>query len=281
MTRPLSLLQISDVHFGRDADLDQVAALEALAAQLAPDAIALAGDLTQRARHGEFQRALVLVQSLRKVAPTLVVPGNHDVEWWTTPFGVLGAAPKYVKYRRYFGDELGPTLVVDGMVLCGALTSYGVAAGSMTHNLNDMAVKGHLPASETERVRARFEAEPDDSLRVLVMHQNVLRGEISRRMGLARWRGAWRNLMASGADLILCGHDHQEGAGTLPDGTVVSTSSTHTHRTRGGRPSACNVVYATADTITVQHRIWQAEERRFVIGPEQQFPRPVRGAGVE
>lgn len=276
MTQTLSILQVSDVHFGRDADLDQVAALEALAAELTPDAIAIAGDLTQRARHGEFQRALVFVQALRKIAPTLVVPGNHDVEWWTTPFGVLGAAPKYVKYRRYFGDDLTPTLVLDGLVMCGALSSYGVAAGSMTYNLNDMAVKGHLPASETERVRARFEAESPDALRVLVMHQNVLRGEISRRMGLARWRGAWRNIIASGADLVLCGHDHQEGAGTLPNGAVVATSSTHTKRTRGGRAAACNVISADRDTITVQHRTWDPDAGRFTVATEQSFPRPVR-----
>ncbi|HRP07210.1 MAG TPA: metallophosphoesterase, partial [Gemmatimonadales bacterium] len=221
MTDQLVILQLSDLHFGRDAELDQIAALEELAADLAPDAVAIAGDLTQRARHGEFQRALVFVQAMRRLAPTLVVPGNHDVEWWTTPFGVLGASPKYEKYRRYFGNDLTPTLVVDGAVLCGALTSYGVAAGSMTYNLNDMAVKGHLPASEMERVGERFRAESPDLLRVVVMHQNLLRGNISERMGLARWRQAWRGVMESGADLVLCGHDHEEAAGMLPNGTVV------------------------------------------------------------
>ena len=73
--------------------------------------MAIAGDITQRARHGEFQRALVFVQALRRLAPTLIVPGNHDVQWWATPFDVIGAGPKYEKYRRYFGDDLTPTLV--------------------------------------------------------------------------------------------------------------------------------------------------------------------------
>lgn len=276
MTQRVTILQCSDLHFGRDADLDQIAALEGLVADLAPTAVAIAGDLTQRARHGEFQRALVMVQTLRQLAPTLVVPGNHDVEWWTTPFGVLGAHPKYEKYRRYFGNDLTPTLVVGGAVLSGALTSYGVAAGSMTYNLNDMAVKGHLPASETERARSRFEAESPELLRVLVMHQNLLRGEISERMGLARWRQAWRNVMSCGADLVLCGHDHQEGAGTLPNGAVVATSSTHTRRTRGGRPSACNLVLVDDTTITVRHYLWDAIEQQFHAGAETTFPRPVR-----
>ena len=275
---PLAILQCSDLHFGRDADLAQIAALEGLAAELSPTAVAIAGDLTQRARHGEFQRALVFVQAMRRLAPTLVVPGNHDVEWWTTPFGVMGASPKYEKYRRYFGDDLTPTLVTDGAVLCGALSSYGVAAGSMTYNLNDMAVKGHLPASETERVGERFAAESPELLRVLVMHQNLLRGRISQRMGLARWRQAWREVMQSGADLVLCGHDHEEGAGVLPNGAVVATSGTHTARTRGHRPSACNLVLVDQETITVRHYLWSAPDQQFQPGAEHPFPRPRRSA---
>lgn len=276
----LALLHFSDIHFGRDVDLDQVAGLEALAMDLAPSAIAVAGDLTQRARHGEFQRALIFVEAMRKIAPTLVVPGNHDVEWWTTPFDLVGAGPKYEKYRRYFGHDLTPTLVVDGAVLCGILSSHGVVAGSMTPNLNDMAVKGHLPRRETERAGLRFAEESPALLRVLVMHQNLLRGRISERMGLARWQQAWQHVMASGADLVLCGHDHEEAVGTLPNGTVVATSGTHTGRTRGRRPSACNVVRVTPRKIAVQHYVWDASTRRFLPGPEHDFERPRAADGA-
>ena len=270
----VSILQCSDLHFGHDCDLHQVAGLEALAGDLAPTAVAIAGDLTQRARHGEFQRALVFVQGMRRIAPTLVVPGNHDVQWWATPFDVIGAGPKYEKYRKYFGDEITPTLVVEGAVLSGVLTSYGVVTGSMTYNLNDMAVKGHLPARETERARTRFAEESPDLLRVMVMHQNLLRGRISGRMGLAHWRQAWRNVMATGADLVLCGHDHEESTGTLPNGTVVATSGTHTPRTRGDRSSACNLIIADASSIVVRHYAWDARARGFQSGTENVFPRP-------
>ena len=270
----ITILQCSDIHFGHDVDLDQIAGLEALARELGPTVVVIAGDITQRARHGEFQRALVFVQALRQLAPTLVVPGNHDVQWWTTPFDVIGAGPKYEKYRRYFGDDLTPTLVVENAIFCGVLSSYGVVAGSLTANLNDMAVKGHLPIRETERAALRFAEEGPEFLRVMVMHQNVLRGRISQRMGLARPHEAWRNIMATGVDLVLCGHDHEEGAGTLPNGAVVSTSGTHTPRTRGRRPSACNIVIADERTITVRHCAWDAANRVFRAGPEKVFPRP-------
>ena len=113
-----------------------------------------------------------------------------------------------------------------------------------------------------------------DLLRVMVMHQNLLRGEISERMGLAHWRRAWRQVMATGVDLVLCGHDHQEGAGALPNGAVVATSGTHTSRTRGGRPSACNLITADAETITVEHRVWDVAAGRFTTGAAQAFARP-------
>src|SRR5690606_21245403 len=137
-----------------------------------------------------------------------------------------------------------------------------------------MAVKGHLPPSETTRAAGIFRAQPAGMLRVLVMHQNLLRGNISARMGLARWGRAWRGVIESGADLVLCGHDHEEAAGQLPNGAVVATSGTHTRRTRGGRPSACNVVHVNADTITVQHHSWNPDSRRFAMDREQAFPRP-------
>ncbi len=262
--REVSIVHVSDVHFGRDADLRQLEHLEKIIPELAPSAVALSGDLTQRARHGEFQAALAFVRALREAAPVLVVPGNHDVQWWASPFGVRGTRPLYTKYRKWFGDELTPTLEVPGLVLAGALTSHGVAFGSMTWNLRDVAVKGHLPKSETDRVQKIFAAAPAGVARVLVMHHNVLPGKISNRMGLARWQDAQRRLKACGADVVLCGHDHQEGAGQVDGTLAISNAGTHTSRTRGKRPSVFNIVRVQAGQVEVQHYRWEASGRKFL-----------------
>lgn len=267
----ITLVQISDLHFGRDVDLGQVRALEALVPELAATAVILAGDLTQRARHGELQCALGFAERLSRAAPVLVIPGNHDVEWWKSPLDVRGSRPRHAKYRHYFGEELSPTLALPGVTIASALTSHGVTWKSLSWKLwRDTAVKGHLPAAEIARARAVFAGAPSGALRVLVLHHNLLRGAISRRMGLVRWRTAQRLVAASGAELVLCGHDHQEGAALLDGRVVVSTSGTHTGRTRGHRPSAFNVV--RVDTrITVQHVVW--EGGRFVPGKPTVFPR--------
>ena len=49
-----------------------------------------------------------------------LVPGNHDVEWWKSPFGIFGRRVLYEKYRTYFGEELTPVLRLPGLVVAGA-----------------------------------------------------------------------------------------------------------------------------------------------------------------
>jgi 3',5'-cyclic AMP phosphodiesterase CpdA len=271
------IVHLSDLHFGAYADLAQIEALEEFLPSLGATAAVVSGDLSQRARHGEFQAAHYFIQRLRRYAPTLVVPGNHDVQWWASPFGIRGERPLYHKYRRYFGQNLTPVLEVEGAVLAGALTSYGVAPGSLTPRLRDIAVKGHLPKSETERVREIFARAPAQAARVLVMHHNVLPGKISQRMGLAHWQDAQRRLQQVGADVILCGHDHQEGAEQLNGKLAVSAAGTHSSRMRGGRPSVFNLVRVEPAAVHIQHYRWEATGRQFLKSDRATFARHDRG----
>ena len=269
----LTIVHLSDLHFGGFADLTQIEALASFLPTLGATAVAVSGDLSQRARHGEFQAAHLFLQQTRAIAPTLVVPGNHDIEWWKSPLGLMGERLKYAKYSRYFGQDLRPVVEAPGIILAGALSSYGVAFGSLTWNIRDVAVKGHLPRSETNRVQKIFAAAPPDVARVLVVHHNVLAGGLSRRQGLANWRSAHRRLLATGADVILCGHDHQEGAGQIQGALAVSTSGTHSHRVRGGRPSVFNLVRIDAQAVHIQHFRWESADRRFLPSDTNSFAR--------
>jgi 3',5'-cyclic AMP phosphodiesterase CpdA len=267
----VTIVHLSDLHFGGYADLRQIEALEEFLPTLNPTAIAVSGDLSQRARHGEFQAAHVFLHRMKLKIPAIVVPGNHDIEWWKSPLGLLGEKQKYAKYLRYYSD-LRPVLEVPGAIMAGALSSYGVAFGSLTWNLRDVAVKGHLPRSETQRVQKIFAAAPPGVARVLVVHHNVLAGGTGR-MGLARWRSAHKRLLETGADVILCGHDHHEGAGQIEGGLAVSTSGTHSHRQRGGRPSVFNLVKIDAQAVHIQHFRWVSGDRQFIPSDTFSFAR--------
>src|ERR1035437_3656295 len=96
------LLQISDPHFGTEQP-PVVEALAALSRQQRPDLLVVSGDITQRARPGQFRAARAFIDRLD--APVLVSPGNHDI-----PLFDLYARRHhpYARYRDAFGDELEP-----------------------------------------------------------------------------------------------------------------------------------------------------------------------------
>lgn len=257
-----SIVHLSDPHFGKLADLAQVEAVEDLVPDLEPCAVVISGDLTQRSRHGELQAAKAFVKELERTAPVIVVPGNHEVQWWRRPLVPFGRDAKYRKYTQYFGPILAPTLTLPEACLAGVLTSHGVSWGSLTLRMRDIAVKGHLPKSEVQRVKHVFEQTDPGQLRVLVIHHNVLPGELSERIGLARWKRAQSRIVECGADVVLCGHDHQERADLL-DNVVVSCSGTLSSRSRGERSAAFNRVCWDEDSIQVELYRWDMDRHVF------------------
>ena len=202
----------------------------------------------------------------------LVVPGNHDIEWWKSPLGLLGEELKYQKYLRYF-RELRPVLEIPGAVLAGALSSYGVAFGSLTWNIRDVAVKGHLPRSETDRVAQVFAKAPPGAARVLVFHHNVLPGvavapDGTRQLALgvppaARDRRRRHPLRARSPG----------GRGQIEGTLAVSTSGTHSHRVRGGRPSVFNLVTIEPDAVHIRHYRWAGRTKEFTPSDTYSFAR--------
>ncbi|RIV86529.1 metallophosphoesterase family protein [Aurantiacibacter zhengii] len=79
MTDGKLLFHLSDIHFG----LEDNSALDWVKQEIAerrPDAVAITGDLTMRARQREFDAACKWIQSLD--APVTVEVGNHDLPYF-------------------------------------------------------------------------------------------------------------------------------------------------------------------------------------------------------
>ncbi len=267
-----SLIHLSDTHFGDAADLRKIAAVENLVPDLEPDVVVISGDLTLRARHGEFQAAQLFVQELERTAPVYATPGNHDVQWWWRPFIPFGSGAKYTKFRHYFGPTITPTLDLTEGIVAGALTSHGVAWRAITPRFRDIGVKGYLSRRELKRVAAVFDRADLQQAKILVMHHNVLRGELSDRMGLAHWRRAHRGIVESGADVVLCGHDHQHQIDVL-DGVVVSCAGTLSTRSPEGKPSTFHRICVDDDAIQIELYIWENSLRSFKRTDMSVFPR--------
>jgi 3',5'-cyclic AMP phosphodiesterase CpdA len=272
----LSVFHCSDLHFGHPAVPAQYEALEALIHDRRYDVVAISGDLSQRARAGEFQRARAFIRNAEQVSKVIVVPGNHDVAWWFSPLRLGKDEALLHKYRRYIDADIEPVLRVPGAVFAGLNTSHGVLWETLTWNPRDISIIGHVSKEQLRHLRGVFEGAPAGDLRAVVMHHNPVKGELSQRHGLKHTRRILGYFADMGVDLVLCGHDHQEAVHFVEHtvkGTVVSTAGTLSNRSRGGRPSSVNSIHVTDQAIEISTLIWSDTDRAFTLGPSKRFPR--------
>jgi 3',5'-cyclic AMP phosphodiesterase CpdA len=146
----------------------------------------------------------------------------------------------------------------------------------LTWNLRDISIIGDVRKSQIEQARLEFTESPPENARVVVMHHNPVRGELSQRHGLKNTKKILGAFAELGVDVVLCGHDHQEAIHYVEHtkkGTVISTAGTVSNRSRGGRPSSINVIILTAEQIEVSTSIWSEGTRTFVAGASQCFAR--------
>ncbi|MEO7965137.1 MAG: metallophosphoesterase [Gemmatimonadaceae bacterium] len=278
----LTIFHVSDLHFGFSAVPEQIDAIEEMIAREKYDVVAISGDLSQRARAGEFQRARAFIRDAERVSRTITVPGNHDVAWWKSPLHMRGTTRMYSNYRRFVDPELEPTLRVPGATFVGLNTAQGVNTRTLTWNVRDISILGDLRRSQVEHARTEFEASPTSDARIIVMHHNLVKGELSQRHGLKNTRKVLGAFADVGVDLIMCGHDHQESVHYIEHtkkGTVICTAGTISSRSRGGRPSSVNVITISPEDIDVATHVWSPSQRTFSLGPSRCFARSSHGLG--
>ncbi len=189
MTR---ILHLSDTHFGTERKPVVEAVLD-LARSLAPDLVVLSGDITQRARRGQFAAARKFIERLS--LPVLAVPGNHDIPL----FNVLARALNpYGNYKRALGAVLEPVFESDGLLAIGLNTTR-----PRRHK------DGEISGGQIARVAQRLRQARPGQLRVVVAHHPVrakVESDLSNLLiGRERALQAWGE---AGVDLVLGGHIH-------------------------------------------------------------------------
>ncbi len=187
MTR---IVHLSDLHFGRERP-ELLRPLIATLNELAPDVVAISGDLTQRARTGQFRAARTFIAALS--APVICVPGNHDTPFHD-PFERL--FDPFARYRRYIAEEVEPAWTGDTMALHGINT------------VNPLFwQRGTIRRTALTRLCRAIE-EGRDRLQIVMGHHPL---EQLPDSGKQLAKGAARALAAlsdCGADVILSGHLH-------------------------------------------------------------------------
>lgn len=264
------ILHVSDLHFG-PRHLPEVAeGVLQLVERARPDLVVNSGDMTQRAKPLQFRQARLFLDRL--AAPSISVPGNHDVPMYRvwervgSPFGA---------YRKHFATDLEPEYFDPELAVVGLNSAF-----------NWTVKDGQLKASQLARASERWARAEAGAMRIAVLHhqlippprfdnQRVLSGAFEAQRAFAR----------AGVEMVLSGHLHQAWVGTneayYPTGErpllLVHSGTTTSSRGRGIERlrNTCNWIEIDQHSIALQRLLWQPAEQRFVVWNEHRYPRRI------
>jgi 3',5'-cyclic AMP phosphodiesterase CpdA len=190
----IRIFHISDIHFG----LEDRRALDWLVdcvEREKPDAVAITGDLTMRARHREFAAACEWIQALR--VPVTVEVGNHDlpyfnlIERFTDP------------YRRFRAIEslVEKTIPVPGAAIVPLKTT---ARAQWRLDWS----KGRVGRRGLAHTLATIDALPEGIRAIVTCHHPLVEAGTHGKALTANGEKALAELAARNVMAVLSGHVH-------------------------------------------------------------------------
>lgn len=236
----IRLFHVSDLHFGC-ADETALAWFAGAVAAERPDAVAVTGDLTMRARPAEFEAAARWLESLD--VPLTIEPGNHDLPW--NPIARL--LRPYRRFRR-LERHLERPIDLPGLWLVPLKTT---ARAQWRHNWSWGVVSRRSLTAALDLLRRR----PAGAVAVIAAHHPLVdREDIRSRGRTLNGQEALAQLAAAGADAVLSGHVHDPfDAEIQAEGNPIRVigAGTLSHRTRATRPSFNQLVIGDGRIETV------------------------------
>lgn len=244
----MRLAHLSDIHFGRIASPDLVDALLDRVHAEDVDLVVVSGDLTQRARAGQYRRARAFLDAIEP--PVVVVPGNHDVPAWYRPIDRM--LNPLGRYRRYISPDLTVTHEAPGLAVFGLNSAHGWTFKG-----------GRIRTEDLERMETFFARQPAEAFRVLVLHHHLLRLETLAPHDISRGaEAALRACARSRVELVLCGHQHMSHVEQIAfDGHLFVIASAGTATSDRGRRSDRG--RNTFNLIDVEPHAFRVEELLF------------------
>lgn len=241
-----TLAHVSDLHFGTVVP----AVAEGLVSDLKtlePSLVVISGDLTQRARRGQFADARDFLLRLPK--PQLVVPGNHDIPFFDVARRFLSPL---TRYREYINPELNPVHADKELFVIGLNT-----ARSFTWQ------KGRISEEQVGLLKTTLE-RAGGRIKILVTHHPFIPPSDGAGIDLVGRAALAIPIMTDGeVDLLLSGHLHQGYAGDIRAHyplarraiVAVQAGTATSGRTRN-EPNAYNWITLEPHRITIEVRSW-------------------------
>lgn len=269
----LTLLHVSDLHFGPPFLPHVGEALLRIAPVLNPDAVIISGDLTQRAKREQFADARDFLKRFPPV-PQVVVPGNHDVplyrifERWFRPLDL---------YCEYINSDLDHAVRINGAVI--------VALNSTSPHR--AITNGRIRRGQLEFCEQMFRDAPDGAARIVVAHHHFSPApDYEGDQTLPGSKRALERMAELGVDMIMGGHLHRAYIGNSLDihpgavrerGIIIVQSGTSTSRrgrAREREKNSFNVVHLGNQMLHVTHYMYFSDNDAFEPISRHTFPRP-------
>jgi 3',5'-cyclic AMP phosphodiesterase CpdA len=249
------ILHVSDLHTGTREDPRVEEGLGRLAAQVRPDLVIASGDLTNRGRRSEHERAHRHLVSLG--APVVAVPGNHDLPY---TFPARFTAP-WREFERVWGTT-EPTYASASLHVVGLNSARPYRHQS-----------GGLRESQLRGAAERLAAAAGGAYRVVVLHHHMIGApwRAARKRPVAHRNRVLDALVGAGADLILAGHIHQAAVSERHEFEVVADDSQtvvvsiapglgQPRPSRLGEARGLHVYEIDDGSLTVLTYVWQGDD---------------------
>lgn len=257
------IFHLSDIHFG----LENTRALDWVKDEIArrsPDAVAITGDLTMRARHREFAAAKDWINSLD--ANVTVEVGNHDMPY----FNPLERF--FAPYRRFRGVESKVERELDLGCLAIVPLKTAVRAQPRTN-----WSKGWITGAALDKCLSAIDALPQ-GVQALVAAHHPLREVGTKGTALTRnGDRALRELARRPVAAVLSGHVHDafDILEETEEGPVrMIGAGTLSQRTRSTPPSFNEIVWRGGALEVTVRNLEEIDTRAMQIDdvPENALP---------
>lgn len=268
----ITILHVSDLHFGPPFVPRVGEALHTAAHAVEPDIIVASGDFTQRAREEQFAAARAYLDTLPDV-PIVVVPGNHDVPLYRIFERIFSP---YRHYLEHIHSELDHVVHIDGAVFVALNSTAPLRA----------ITNGRIGREQLEFTRRALAEAPPGVLKVVVTHHHFVPapdyegGEV-----MPRARRAMDVFTELEVDLVMGGHLHRAYIGNSLDmypgpdrvhGIAIVQSGTSTSRrgrVREREKNSFNIIRVTEEVLRITHYMYFEDAGGFASVSRHIFPR--------